>query len=369
MEDNKISKKFFNNREELQKKINDALSQRKKNYLKNVDQLKKEFNLGPVAQSNKFNDLVRSQKTRNKNNFLNNTTGINEIKDLTKSISQFFENDCSAYMALGGLGDLLLVLAVAYDQPKPKILFLANQPNNLIIKDFCSFFQVPCLVHKNLMGTHWCNIIYEKFIQMPCFKESAHLAENCNYGDWFNSEKYRPRIRTETNWGEFVGTNRLFKEKYVIFCPSGSWKGESRRRYLSLEEYRTVIGKLLEKKYKIVTTSSETDLKSYGLFPNQNCYWMTNQYVYSYDGTKKQITFRDFLQYLNSSDLNVSMDTYLKTLMLLLGKESIVVRTRFNGIYKYDESDASDKIFLDPILWPKLKLTTVEELIELLDQY
>ena len=367
----KISKKSFINREELHKKIQQALIEKKNKNTKNINELKKDLKIETINQNVNFNTIVRASNARNNNmaQLVRKNVGLNEIKDLLKKIDVFFDDNCSAYMALGGIGDLLLILATCYDQKNPKVLFLANNPASVFVKNLFKFFNIPHLIHKNLMGTHWCNLVYDKFIKMPSFKTSAHLADGLNYGDWYNLEKYAPRIRNNTNWDELVGHNKLFSEKYVILCPSGSWKNESRRRYLSLEEYRIVVTKLLQKKYKIVTTSDENDLKTYGLFPNQNCVWMTNNHIISFDGSKKEIDFKTFLQTINSANQHISMDTYLKTLVLLMNKEVKVIKTRFNGNYLEDGVDSSDKIFLDKTIWPKVKTYKLDELFQEIEMF
>lgn len=366
--DGKFSKRFYNNKEDLQKKINEALLQRKSAHTKNVSQIKKDFNLTDNIKSKHFNDVVRASKSRIKNNFLNNTVGLNEIRDLNKNIDEFFDKDCSSFMAIGGLGDLLLAMSSAYDKPNPKILFFANNMRGELAKKLLDFFNIKYLFHKNLMGTHWCPMIYDRFIKMPTFKTSGHLADACNYADWFNVEKYKSRIVTKTNWSEKIGFNRLFPEKYAVICPSGSCKIEVRRRYLSLEEYRTVIAKLLEKNYKIVTTSDENDLKIYGLFPNPNCYWMTHNHVYNYESKQKEIDIKTFLQTLNSCDECISMDTYLKTLVMLMDKPVKLIRNRFNGEYHDEKGDCSSQIFLNKEIWPKLEMYTVDQLLEELNK-
>lgn len=366
----KISKKFSNSREELQKRIAKALVDRKNSNTKNINDIKKDLKLQDIKKSN-FNTIVKAANARNKNmaKLVKHNIGLNEIKDLFKKIDVFFDDNCSGYMVLGGVGDLLLVLAACYNQPNPKVLFLANNPRSQLVKNLFDFFNVQYVIHKNLMGTHWCNMVYDKFIKMPCFKTSAHLADGLNYGDWFHIEKYKDRLVTSTDWDKIIGENRLFEEKYVLLCPSGSWKGEARRRYLSLEEYRTVVAKLLQKKYKIVTTSDESDLKTYGLFPNQNCVWMTNDKIISHDGTKKDINFKTFLQIINSADECISMDTYLKTLVLLMNKKAKVIKTRFNGQYMEDGLDSSDKIFLDKTIWPKIQTFTLDKIFEEIDNF
>jgi hypothetical protein len=50
--------------------------------------------------------------------------------------------------------------------------------------------------------------------------------------------------------------------------------------------------------------------------------------------------------------------------MAVCGKSCHVIKTRFNSEYKYIGSDASDYIFLNKDLWPKLKIHTYENFIE-----
>lgn len=364
----KISKKFSNSREELQKRISKALTDKKN--IKNIDDIKKNLKLQNTKKAN-FNTIIKAANARTKHmaNLFKNNINLSEIKDLVKKNYVFFDDNCSGYMVLGGIGDLLLVLAACYNQPNPKVLFLANNPRSQLVKNLFEFFNVQYVIYRNLMGTHWCGMVYDKFIKMPCFKTSAHLADGLNYGDWFNVEKYKDRLVTSPDWDKFIGESRLFEEKYVLLCPSGSWKGEARRRYLSLEEYRTIVAKLLQKKCKIVTTSDESDLKTYGLFPNQNCVWMTSDKIIFHDGTKKDISFKTFLQTINSADECVSMDTYLKTLVLLMNKKAKVIKTRFNGKYMEDGADSSDKIFLNKDIWPKIETYTLDQIFEEIDNF
>ena len=315
-----------------------------------------------------FEELVKATSLKTKRRYFNNSFSVNEIRELSKSIDRFFDNDSSSYMVLGGIGDLLLVLACAYDQPNPKILFLANNPSSQFLKQLLEFFKMNYMVYPNLMGSPWCNVIYEKFKSLPSFKTSAHLADGCNYGDWQNAEKYKKRMRFDVNWNEIIGYNRLFKEKHILICPSGSWKGENRKRFLSLEEYKKLVGKLLEKGFKVITTSDEVDLKTYGLFPNPNCVWLTNNSIFFHNGSRSKISFESFLKIINSVDGCISMDTYLKTFLAFLKKDVSVIKTRFDGKYREYGQDPSDKIFLNPDFWPTIKTFTLEDLFAKIDE-
>jgi hypothetical protein len=111
-----------------------------------------------------------------------------------------------------------------------------------------------------------------------------------------------------------------------------------------------------------VTTGSVDDYDYYKLYKNKNCYWLTNSFLYSLN-EKKDIKFLDFLQIINSSTDCISVDTYLKTLILLLQKKTKVIRTTFDGKYKDFGIDVSDQIFLNKSIWKNIKCYTFEELI------
>ena len=293
-----------------------------------------------------------------------------EIQLLFKKVNSFFNKDCSAYMAIGGIGDLLLVLASCYDQKNPKVLFLSNDPNNKFASDFFKFFNVKFLMHRNIAGLSSFKLLYRYFINMPIFKTSAHLPDDLNYGDWIDVEKYKPRIRTNTNWDSYIEKKRWFKEKYVIICPCGSTKELHKKRYLSNEEYKLIMLEFLKRNYKIITTSHEADISLYGLFPNKNCVWMTNDKIINYDGTFTNIDLKEFLQISYNSDCCISVDTYFKTLILLLNKEVLVIKSKYDG--KYNENDfidPSDKIFLNENIWTKLKTYKFEDLLFVLKNY
>ena len=290
-----------------------------------------------------------------------------ELKLLLEKINSFFDYECNAYMGIGGIGDLLLVLALCYDQKNPKILFLANDPDNKLTLDLLKFFNVEFLIHRNLFDSSWINFVYNHFKNLPCYRSSAHTPDNLRYDDWVNIEKYIPRIKTNTNWDKLINTKRWFKEKYVVICPSGSTKATNKKRYLSHEEYKTIILKFLQYNYKIITTSHESDISLYGLFPNKNCMWMTNEKIIQYNGSENNININDFLQIIYNSDDCISMDTYLKTLILLLNKEVKVIQTKYDGEYNNHFIDPSDKIFLNQDIWPKLKIYKHEDLLSELD--
>ena len=289
---------------------------------------------------------------------------LEEIEKLSYEIDNFFDNSCSAFMVAGGVGDFLLLLATAYDQHDPRILFLSNNDENIFAKFFCDFFNVKCLFHKNIIFSDGYDFIYKKFTSMSCFKQSAHLPDRITlpYKDWHDTSKYIPRIKTKPNWNKLIGRSDIVPSKYIILAPSGGLRDVSKKKFLTHDEYNALIEKLLELKYSIVTTGSLDDYDYYELHENKNCHWLTHNCLYSLN-EKKEIKFLDFLQIINSSSDCISVDTYLKTLILLLQKKAKVIRTTFDVKYKDFGIDVSDQIFLNKSIWKNIKCYTFEELI------
>lgn len=362
-------------KEEVQKQIKIALENYKKgtaNY--SVDKLKTQFNVkensiiekinqenNQLIQNNKFH--VR--KTNVRNHASNEALSFDKFMN---SLDAFMKGDKNIYMTFGGVGDLLLLLGVCYDNEKANVIFMANEESNSFAKRFLDFFNLKHVIYKNLMGTKFCSLLYKKVTSHPNFTISAHLADRCDYGDWKKStEKYKNRLALTTDWVNLIGIKKREK-KYAIICPSGSHKSENRRRFLTLDEYKRIVFGYLEKGYEVITTSGKNDFKTFGLYPNKNCYWLTDSELINHRGISQTIDFKTFLQIIISCDDLVSTDTWIKTFMSLCDKPSHVIKTRYNSKYQDIGLECCDYIFLNKEFWPKLKIHTYENFINYLDQ-
>ena len=274
------------------------------------------------------------------------------------------DGDKNVYLTLGGIGDLLLLLAVCYNNEKAHIVFLANDEPNKFAKNFLDYFNLKYIIYKDSMRSKYCSNLYKKVTIHPNFTLSAHLADRCDFTDWMkNTDKYKNRLITVTDWVNLIGIKKRDK-KYVIVCPSGSHKCEHRRRHLNNQEYNTVVKIYLEKGYEVIMASSKSDLDFYKIYPDKNCYWLTDSELINYRGVSQQIDFNTFLQIIISCDDLVSMDTWIKTFMALCGKSAHVIKTRFNSAYREVGKESCDHIFLNKDFWPKLKIHTYEDFVE-----
>ena len=358
-------------REDVHNKIKIAIQNHKNIGSNTYDKLKNQFGI-------KENSLIENVNFQNnqllqKNNFqvirssaVRNITEKEEInfEDFLFGLDKFMNRDKNFYLTFGGVGDLLLLLAVCYNNEKANIIFLANNESNKFAKKFLDYFNLEYLLYKNLMGTKNCSVIYKKVTNHHNFTLSAHLADRCDYGDWKkNTDKYKNRLVLGTDWVDLIGIKKRDK-KYAVICPSGSHRCEHRRRHLNIEEYNTIVKIYLEKGYEVITSGSKDDLKIFGFYPSNSCYWLTDSELINYRGVSQQIEFNVFLQIIISCDDLVSMDTWMKTFMALCGKSCNVIKTRYHSRYQEIGKESCDYIFLNKDFWPKLKIHTYEDFIE-----
>jgi len=358
-------------REDIHSKIKIAMQNQKNIGSNTYDKLKNQFGI-------KENSLIESVHSQNnqflqKNNFQTKRYSVaisstekeeTNFENFLSGLNEFMNGDKNVYLTFGGVGDLLLLLAVCYNNEKANIIFLANDESSKFAKKFLDYFNLKYFLYKNLMGTKYCNIVYKKVTSHPNFTLSAHLADRCDYGDWKkNTDKYKNRLVFGTDWSDLIGIKKRDK-KYVVICPSGSHKCEHRRRHLNIEEYNTIVKMYLEKGYEVITASSKDDLKILGFYPSKSCYWLTDSELINCRGISQKIEFNIFLQIIISSDDLVSMDTWMKTFMALCGKSCNVIKTRYNSKYQETGKESCDYIFLNKDFWPKLKIHTYEDFIE-----
>jgi hypothetical protein len=299
-------------------------------------------------------DLLLSGSNRDKRQKRKSAREIlcNEIK--------LFISDTNSnyYLGLGGIGDVLLLLASCYDDPQAKVIFFANNP--YFTNKFFELVKIPVFLKQNLMGNPFANVILDLVKSHANFKQSAHLADGLNYGDWINHNKYECRVKSYVPWIDKFGKIET-KDPILIIAPSGSVKDNKRQRYLTPDEYAKLISIQSKLGYRIYCVGSLGDLEYYGLIAE--VLWMTIDKIYSSSGSE-DISFQKMLQIINTASKVISMDTWLKTYSLLCGIPTIVISSRWDGAYREYGSDASDFIFLNKCIWPALTTEKIENLLK-----
>lgn len=294
------------------------------------------------------------QREKPKLPVFSSTNLINQVKAFCHDPNRNY------YLGFGGLGDALLLMAVCWENPKAKVVFFANQMP--FIRAFFDIFGIGVYLHDNIMGTKMANHIFDYMKSLPGFRDSAHLADGLDYGDWANEKKYVNRIRGKTRWIQHLGKAPVDKP-VVIIGPSGSHKDIKRQRYLNVEEYKELTKKHLAKGYKVYATGSMNDLHFFGLIDKPDFYWLNSDTIYDGKGVARPSDLKNMLRIINSAEHVLSMDTWLKTYTLLCGIPTTVVETRWEGRYKNYGEDITDFIFLNRSIWPHLTMAKIESLL------
>lgn len=307
-----------------------------------------------VSSKNTRNPFLK--EVANKISAKNNTSLYNKIANYIE------DNSKDYYLGFGGMGDALLVLGNAWNNPRARIIFFGNGGSIPFIKDFFNLFNIQHLIEVNIMGQQIANKIFDLITKSKNFKTSGHLADGLYYGDWANYKKYIPRIVKHVPWKEKLGS--VPSTKRVIIGPSGSHRTHDRQRFLEWNQFNTLKNKLTEKGYDVVTTGSPNDLDYLNIRGKSGFHFISSNFVQTNDGKRIPADLRKMLQIINSSELVISTDTWLKTYSAMIGIPTKVIKTKWNGKYKDIGEDSTDWIFLNKEIWPCIENIKFEELIK-----
>lgn len=248
------------------------------------------------------------------------------------------------------MGDLILLLSSAYNDPYASIFFFANAESINFIDKMLKLFGIRYYLKPNIMGKAISHDIYNYITRHSRFKTSAHLPDRLDHGDWAKNN-YKERIITKTRWKEQFGSIKT----NIIICPSGSVKNNHRKRYLTITE----LNNLCKKYDQVFLTGSEQDIKYYG----KNHTWITSDFILE-KGFKRKIDLKTMLQMINGAEKLISVDTWIKTYSLLVDIDTEVIQTKWGKTYKEYGEDPTDYIFLNKEIWPKIKISKIEDLIQ-----
>lgn len=276
------------------------------------------------------------------------------VAETPKIENKFFDH----YLGFGGVGDAMLLLGACWNNPRAHSVFFANNP--ALTKDFFRLFGVTATVMANVMGTPMANIAQKRLQKLSTFKQSAHLADDCYYEDWRNEDKYISRIINYIpQWRSKFG---LLAKNLIAIAPSGSHRDNSRQRYLEKHEYESLVRKYLNQGYEVYGIGSDKDWREYHM-PEKGVWWATNRILRDWQGNIKNHELADMLRIINSATEVISMDTWMKTYSMIAGIPTTVIATRWHEKYLNYGEDVTDWIFLNPKIWPQLKVARIEDLL------
>lgn len=286
-------------------------------------------------------------------------------RNLLDQIKQFSGLSGNLYLTFGGTGDLVLLLGECYNDPSAKVVYFSNQSSINLANEFLKFFNLKSFIYPNVMGTKAANQATDILMRTGRLKTSAHLARNLDYNDWKrNQAYYEPRLPKTTDWISRIGQNEVYKAKKVmVLGPSGSVRSESKQRFLTPEEYLTIVNLYLQKGWMVFSTGSESDVHLYPAINHINHFWITSNKMFKNGSLVSTHPFINFLKIINSASEIISVDTWLKTYTLLAGIPTKVIESKFYDSYLPFGHDPSDYVFLNTKVWPHLSIVRPENII------
>ena len=329
-------------------------------------QFKKRPNINQISSNNTNiqktgNYRLQTQTTQmrvTRSNFVRS----NGVAETAKT---FMGSAGSIYITFGGVGDLMLLLAECYKDKSGKVLFFANNNASIFGRNFLKYFKLNFLVLQNIMGGRQANDVVEHAQKTGRLATSAHLADDLDYGDWKrNTEKYKNRMIRSTDWLLDIGKNPdLTNKKSVVIAPCGSFRVDTRQRYILPDEYTAIVKTYLNNGYLVYSTGGHKEFDYYPKIINENHYWLMSDKLIHKNKNTPLKNFGEFLQIINSSNVVVSVDTWLKTYACLAGLKTRIMATRYHGGYEKTVDDPADTIFLNPDFWPTMQIHRVDEFV------
>lgn len=282
-----------------------------------------------------------------------------------EKMMDFVGESGNIYLTFGGVGDIVLLLAECYKDKNAKIVFYANSSSKEFGNKFLEYFGMKYISLNNIFGTSDAHRAVNLLQSTGRLQTSAHLPDGLDYGDWIrNTNKYAKRIVTDTDWVERFGIDDdLSKQKFMLFAPTGSFKGMHKQKFLMPHEADAVVKLYLNKGFLVYIVGTDEDKLYYQSIRNPKVFWLHTDKIVDNMNNITSITFDKFIKIINSASEYCSTDTWLKTYSCLLGKKTIVFDNRYNSKYSFG-ADSGDLIFLNKFIWPSLRLVKIEEFIK-----
>jgi len=254
-------------------------------------------------------------------------------------------------LSQGGLGDALLTIAASYRYLKCKILYGCNDSVKNVMELFFSAFKVRHTImptfHGNMRLFNW-------LASHPHCMSTCHIPPSMNYGDWgANKFKYEECIDLYLPVKQIFGT--VSSNIPIITLAPGSINSgpdpqAHKQRSITKEEYQSLVNGYLDK-YAVYVIGSEEQFSMYGLINHPNFHWMTFDTTINYLNQRTPQGIQQCFAIVNSSEMVVSVDTWLKTYSMLGQLPTTILQSKSGGKYINGPIDASDNIFLNPSLW------------------
>jgi len=271
------------------------------------------------------------------------------------AVINFLNQHNEVYIGVGGIGDALLTIAGCFNKPDCHVIHSCNGGVEDVIKNLFELFDIKVLAIPNLNGSMEGLQIFQQIWRHPNFKGSFHVPERLNYFDWkVNTDKYLTKVINRIPLVDMFGKleNPRKTKGIVGIAPRGSDnQNMGRQRFLTQVEYNSLVSKWINSGYTVFSFGSEADLNHYAPFPDNNAVWFASNLAMSYPLPSYPISLKHMLKALNSCELVISVDSWVKTYTGLANIPTQVILTRCHGKPDLAFADPSDSIFLNRSLW------------------
>jgi len=260
-----------------------------------------------------------------------------------------FANAGPYYLGIGGLGDLILTLGTLFHDPSARLIFWATTGLPLVAKKMLLAFGVK---EYYLLPAFPADPI-GRFVWEACYRHRNLVAwpiapYTLDYDEWASlTDEYTRRLVPEIPLIERFGTVPKDGRRVLCLVPKGSLV----QKTVYPDEFRTIVNRYFKEGWKIYAVGGLSEITSY---QDDRCDWINTDYIKTPDRTLS-IDTKTLFRVLNSCDLVISVDTWVKTYTCMAGIETLVLRPRLPP-HQHAYFQAGDHIFLNPGIWKTMKL-------------
>jgi hypothetical protein len=267
-----------------------------------------------------------------------------------------FINDDKFYLGYGGIGDLWLSLSTCYNAVNPRLVFWSTNSFSDIVKRISESMKINVLVVPFGANTPYSRFIWEtchrhkNLAAKPIFPSTLSLLK-----EWeSNTELNLSRIGDSIPLKEIFGTVQK-TDKMVCMAPVGSCKS----RMLDKNEFSKLVESYISNKWRVFSVAAASQIDYY---EEDRCEWLNTDFIKHGEKTIS-IDITTMFKIINSCDLIVSLDTWLKTYTCLAGIPTKVIMNKRHKKYYFD-NNGSDRIFLNLEKWKSMSLVTLDEAMD-----
>lgn len=259
------------------------------------------------------------------------------------------------YVGIGGIGDFLLSAAICFKHGVKRLVFWCSTGYTLAVQEMCDAFGIEHFVIDFFPKGHPCaffawqaNCRHRNLIVSPI------VPSNLDYSFWSKQEnELMAKLAFTMPGRELFGKMPKKTLPAVCVAPRGSNVGKT----LYKDEFSAIVSRFAQANWHVYAVGSESDIKFY---KEDRCTWISTKTIVDQDGAYPLKTNMMFA-ILNSCDLVVSVDSWVKTYSCLIETPTVVFMNRQPGSKSHFNNSGGDMIFLNRKFWKTMTLMAIED--------